>query len=667
MRVHAGVPGAATPSSAPGVDERRRSVQSAGVILGVLIGTVLTLIASGVYSRRAAAKLDRAALSIATDASPAIEELTAVRERILRITVAATEAVERSTDGTRFDPGELARPLALLHRDLSAYRELPFYPREEILYATVQRKVNVFEQRLARFSALVSAGDRRGASTALTAELLPSAMDTDAGIAALTSFNAQQQHQLAIEIPEQRRRAAAVGFLLQLLTGVLGLVLTGLVVIGARRYTRMVQAQGRTADDQARSVAEFGAKLESIIAACVDIAGAITASSDPMRVFQLIADEARVVAGARYAAVGCGTDRDRPFQPWVSSGMSASTIAELGRPPRPDGLFAAVVHDQRSVRLSDVTRHPLFRGLPKGHPPLGSFIGVPILRDGQNVGNLFLARAPGDAPFSAQDERAADLLAGFVAVAIENAGLYNRALAAKRAREDLLATVSHDLKNPLNTIRLSTRTLAGRVEGDRVKESLARIDRAVDRMSRLITDLLDAAKIEAGALRTAPGAEDASSLIESAVELLRMIAADKDIQLVAARPATAALVACERSLILRVLANLIGNAIKFSPSGSSVSIGAEPQPGGQVLFSVADSGPGIPAEQAAHAFERYWQQEGSDRRGSGLGLYIAKGIVDAHRGRIWIESTPGHGTTMRFTLPVARAEAHTAAAAPPPA
>jgi len=665
MRADAAVPGAAPAASATAIDERWRSLQSPGVIVGVLIGTVLTLIASGMYSRRADRKLDRAAMSIAADASPAIEELSKVREEILRITVAATEDVERPTDGARFDVGELARSLALLDRELSAYRQLPLYPREEILYADVQRKVNVFEQRLGTFAALAGAGDRRGASTALTIGLLPSAMDTDAGIAALTSFNAQQQHQLAIEIPRERRHAARVGFMLQLLTGLLGLALTGLVVLGARRYTRMVQAQRRTADDQARSVAEFGAKLELIIESCADIAGAITASSDPMRVFQLIADQARVVVGARYAAVGCGTDRDRPFDPWVSSGVPASIVAELGRPPRPDGLFAAVVHDRRSIRLSDVTRHPLFRGLPKGHPPLGSFIGVPILRDGQNVGNLFLGRAPGDGPFSVQDGRAADLLARFVAVAIENADLYNRALAAKRAREDLLATVSHDLKNPLNTIRLSSRTLAGRVEDDRGTQSLARIDRAVERMSRLIGDLLDAAKIEAGALRTAPRPEDAFFLIESAVESLRLIAADKNIQLVPSRPSAPALVACERSLILRVLANLLGNAIKFSASGSSVTIGLERQ-SAQVLFSVADSGPGIPAEQAAHAFERYWQQEGSDRRGSGLGLYIAKGIVEAHGGRIWIESTPGQGTTVRFTLPVARAEAQTAAAAPPP-
>jgi signal transduction histidine kinase len=113
-----------------------------------------------------------------------------------------------------------------------------------------------------------------------------------------------------------------------------------------------------------------------------------------------------------------------------------------------------------------------------------------------------------------------------------------------------------------------------------------------------------------------------------------------------------------------VLANLVGNAIKFSAEGSSVSIGEEAL-ASQVVFSVADAGPGIPAEHLSHAFDRYWQQEGADRRGSGLGLYIARGIVEAHGGRIWIESSPGHGTTVRFTLPTAPGEADTAASPPP--
>jgi signal transduction histidine kinase len=666
MPGEAPVPGEGADAPTPAPDERQHALRSAWVILAVLICTVLSLLASAFYSSRAADKLDRAAMSIATDASPAIEHLTAVREQILLITVAAAQAVQRSTDGGPVSTTDFTRLLALLHRDLSAYRELPFYPREEILYANIERKVAAFEKCLTDFSGRVSAGDIRGASTALRTRLLPATAEADAGIADLTSFNAEQQHRLGMDIPAERRQAARVGFLLQVITGVLGLALTGLVVLGTRRYTRLVQARRRAADEQARSSTQFGARLESIIGSCVDIAGAITSSDDPLRILQLIADEARTVVGARYAAVGCGTDPNRPFEPWISSGMPGDIITALGRAPRPDGLLGAVVRGSRSIRLPDVTRHALFRGLPKEHPPLGSFIGVPIVREGRNVANLFLAREPGQPAFGPQDERAADLLGGFVAVAIENAALYDRALAARRAREDLLATVSHDLKNPLNAIKLSTRTLVRHVDSEKAKDSVARIDRAADRMSRLIGDLLDAAKIEAGVLTAVPQPEDATALIESAIELFRVIAAEKDIRLVAAPTPAPGFVSCERSLILRVLANLIGNAIKFSPDGSSISIGAEAEAeAGDVLFSVSDAGPGIPAEHVAHAFERYWQQQGADRRGSGLGLYIAKGIVDAHGGRIWIESVLGHGTTVRFTLPIAHAEAHGAAPAPP--
>ena len=336
--------------------------------MAVLICTALSLMTSALYSSRTTAKVDEAAMSIATDAAPAIEHLTAVREQILRITVAAAEAVERSTDGEPFEDAGFAHSLSLLHRDLWAYKTLPFYPREEILYTDIEQKMRLFEEDLATFSALVSARDTRGAARALRTRLLPATAAADAGIAELTSFNAEQQHRLAMEIPGERRRAARVGFLLQTLTGLLGLALTGLVVLGTRQYTRLLQAQRRAADDQARSIAAFGAKLESIIGSCADISRAITSAGDPLRVFQLIADEARIIVGARYAAVGRGTDRDRPFEPWISSGMPGDAIATLGHAPRPDGLLGAVVRDGRSIRLPDVARHPLFRGLPKGHP-----------------------------------------------------------------------------------------------------------------------------------------------------------------------------------------------------------------------------------------------------------------------------------------------------------
>jgi signal transduction histidine kinase len=409
----------------------------------------------------------------------------------------------------------------------------------------------------------------------------------------------------------------------------------------------------------------YGSKLESILAACTSISEAITNAADPHKVFQIIADWARIVVNAEYSAVGSGTDPARPFDPWVFSGVAPATAAALGRPPCPAGLLGAVIEEGHSIRLADPASHPAFRGLPPEHPPLGAFLGVPILRDGHNVGNLYLARKAGQVPFSAEDERAADLLAGYLGVAICNAQLYSTALAAKRAREDLLATVAHDLKNPLNAIRLTTGTLRRTAGQGKVGDLTERINRAAERMGRLIDDLLDAAKIEAGGLQAQRQPEDVGSLLDSAVEMFRLVAAEKSIQLAKLAPSRPITVLCERSLVLRVLANLIGNAVKFSPEGSSISVVAEELPD-RVHFSVSDAGPGIPTEYLSQVFDRYWQQKGADRRGSGLGLYIAKGIVEAHGGRIWIDSAQGRGTTIHFALPVLHGHGDGDAAAPSP-
>jgi signal transduction histidine kinase len=620
------------------------------LVLAVLLATVLGFIGSTLYSQRVAAKLDDAAISIATNASPAIEHLTAARGELVGITVAAASAVQRPGAAADFQPMRLRAALLRLHEEMSAYLQLPFYPRERRRYAELEGAIRALEGPVSDLSAAVAAGDDRLARTTLE-RVLPAAARVDRTIEELVAFNAEQQHRLALEIPRRRELANRIGYALQLSTAALGLILMALVIRGLRQYGRLLETRRQLAAARATDAATFGARLESIIGSSVNIAEAITTAGESNPVLQIIADEARILIGARYCAVGCGTDPARPFDPWVSSGMPAAAVAVLGRPPRPDGLLGAVTRQERPIRLSDPASHASFRGLPPGHPPVGAFLGVPIVRDGENRGNLFLARAPGEAPFTDEDERAAALLAGYLGVAISNFQLYRRAVAATQARDDLLATVSHDLKNPLNAISLSTDLLRLPLKEGKAAHIATRIDKSVARMARLIEDLLDAAKIEAGALRAAREPEQAASLIDSALEMFQAIAAEKTIRLIAERPAHPAVVSCERHLILRVLANLIGNAIKFSPAGSSIAVAADPLPD-HIQFSVRDSGPGIPAEHLAHAFERYWQQSDGDRRGSGLGLYIAKGIVDAHGGRIWIESAPGKGTSVHFTLPL---------------
>jgi signal transduction histidine kinase len=175
--------------------------------------------------------------------------------------------------------------------------------------------------------------------------------------------------------------------------------------------------------------------------------------------------------------------------------------------------------------------------------------------------------------------------------------------------------------------------------------------RAGKQMNHLIQDLLDVKRIENGHLAVEPRPVAALTLLTEAVELLRSLAAASALELLLDAPEELPQINADPLRIQQVLSNLIGNAIKFTPQGGHITLrGARIAE--EVRVAVADSGPGIPAEQLPHIFGQFWQGRRSDRRGIGLGLVIAKGIVEAHNGRIWVESTVGEGSNFYFTLPV---------------
>ena len=173
-------------------------------------------------------------------------------------------------------------------------------------------------------------------------------------------------------------------------------------------------------------------------------------------------------------------------------------------------------------------------------------------------------------------------------------------------------------------------------------------------MKRLIDDLVDIARIEAGRLRIDEETCAAGELLRETIALLQPLAQQKKVRLEGQFAPEVDLV-CDRNRILRVFSNLIGNAIKFTSEGGSITVSAEPV-AGELRFAVTDTGSGIPAEELPHIFERFWQARNTARMGAGLGLAIAEGIVKAHGGKIWAESEPGKGTTLFFTLPLGHAE-----------
>jgi signal transduction histidine kinase len=177
------------------------------------------------------------------------------------------------------------------------------------------------------------------------------------------------------------------------------------------------------------------------------------------------------------------------------------------------------------------------------------------------------------------------------------------------------------------------------------------IRRAADRMNRLIQDLLDVKRIEGGRLAVEPRPQSVTTVVNEAVEMLRPLASGNSLTLCADVPTDLPRAQIDPARIHQVLSNLVGNSIKFTPAGGSITVRAEPW-AGEVRVTVIDTGPGIAPEQIPHLFGRYWQANRRDHRGIGLGLAIAKGIVEAHNGRIWVESALGQGTRFHFTLPL---------------
>jgi signal transduction histidine kinase len=237
----------------------------------------------------------------------------------------------------------------------------------------------------------------------------------------------------------------------------------------------------------------------------------------------------------------------------------------------------------------------------------------------------------------------------YEALARENAHLYEQAQRAVRVREQILAIVSHDLKNPLGAILITADALAKK---GALPHAVGRIQRASHRMLRLIDDLLDFASIEAGQLALKRQPQDAGSLIRETLVSFEGVAEDKNLQLTADVAPDLPKIYCDRDRILQVLSNLVGNATKVTPTGGHITLRAEVGEN-ELLFTVLDNGPGILEEELKHLFERYWRSGEVEYRGTGLGLAIARGIIVAHGGRIWAESEFGRGATFFFTVPAA--------------
>lgn len=283
-----------------------------------------------------------------------------------------------------------------------------------------------------------------------------------------------------------------------------------------------------------------------------------------------------------------------------------------------------------------------------------AYIMVPIVAHQKVLGVVTLVTSGSHRRYSEEDLLIAQELAGRVATAIETAHLYAEAQNAIRLREQVLAIVSHDLRNQLGVIATGADLLGLTMSASNdtldVKKPIETIQRTAGTMQHLLGDLLDMASIQAGRLSVEPQPAAITSILVESCENHQPMARAMGLHLVLDAPVDGVQVRCDRGRILQVLANLLGNAIKFSQRGDSITLRAEER-GSDVVIAVSDTGPGISSEELQTLFEPYRTITRHERTGTGLGLYIVKGIVERHRGRVWVESEVGVGTTFFFTLP----------------
>jgi signal transduction histidine kinase/DNA-binding response OmpR family regulator len=435
-----------------------------------------------------------------------------------------------------------------------------------------------------------------------------------------------------------------------------------------------------------------------------EVAGRVSLAIDNLRLFQLAERDraaaeraARRIAGlqAVTAALSEALTRDDVISVIIEQGTAVSgaavgkllltsedgaTLTHAGSRGRSSdeagGATSIALDEALPVTTAVRTRTPVFIGsraqLRQAYPALAegrdalqqqAWAAVPLALKGTTIGVLSLGFAE---PHSFLEEERAFLvaLARQGAQALDRARLFDsekvargEAEAATRLRDEVLAIVSHDLRNPLGIIFTGTSLLLDVDLSESQKEQQLRIvKRAAERMNRLISDLLDVSRFESGTvtLETEPIA--AHDLLLEIHELFQPLAREKELDFEVVADCSTALIDADRERLIQVFSNLIGNAIKFTPEKGRVRIQATDDDS-CVAFAVVDTGPGIADVDLPRIFDRFWQAQQSAQAGAGLGLAIAQAIVMAHGGRIWAESEAGAGSTFRFTLPKAGREA----------
>ena len=377
------------------------------------------------------------------------------------------------------------------------------------------------------------------------------------------------------------------------------------------------------------------------------------------RVLQRVVDAAREVVGARYAALGVLSPDGTSLIQFVTSGISQAERDRIGDLPQGRGLLGLVIREPAPIRTADINRHPQRYGFPPHHPPMRSFLGVPVVGRGKVFGNLYLTEKVGVDKFSVEDEAIAVLLAASTAVAVENARLHEasqdllgQVRTMQRQRDLFFAMMNHELRNALTGVYGWAERLVKGKSAEAIAQAGREVYEGADRTITLLNNFLDLTRLDAGMMRPVWREVDVPAAVKRALAGVRPAAEAKRLVLDAQSPEAPTTLRTDPVRLDQILVNLLSNAVRHSPEGGTISVQVESQPAA-VAFRVGDHGPGIPKELQERIFEPFERFDPHSGLGTGLGLPVSRRLAEVLGGQLTVASVVGRGATFSLSLPLA--------------
>ena len=377
-------------------------------------------------------------------------------------------------------------------------------------------------------------------------------------------------------------------------------------------------------------------------------------------VIQRVVHVAAEVIGAHYAAIGVLAPDGRVLESFTTYGITEEQRALIGPPPRGHGILGLVIRDPRPIRLPDLTRHPESYGFPPHHPPMRSFLGVPIVGRRGVFGNLYLTEKIGDEFFSEEDEHMAVILAAITAAAVENARLHEESArlleevqGLHRTRERFFAMVNHELRNALAAVFGWAEMLVRKKDPATVPRAAFEVLDSARQAIGLINDLLDLSRLDEDRLKPVIRSVEAAAVGRRAIGRVTPAAEVRQVRLELHESAPLPTCETDASRLEQILVNLLGNAINHAPDASAVRLEIAARDD-MVEYVVDDEGPGIPESEVERIFDIYVTKAAGESRGVGLGLPLSRRLARLFGGELRAVPRPGQGGRFVLELPATR-------------